>query len=94
MDCSAGATVLLPRFIRRPTAAEDLVRIYHGDPTGENRSSARDLELAYHRKVAHGVVSPLGRGTGRSPRKKKGCAALAGSPLIHKMPQRGSLLAL
>ena len=40
-------------------AGEELVGIYHSHPSGENRPSARDLELAYYPDVAYVIVSPL-----------------------------------
>jgi [CysO sulfur-carrier protein]-S-L-cysteine hydrolase len=39
-------------------AGEELVGIYHSHPSGENRPSARDLELAYYPEVAYVIVSP------------------------------------
>jgi proteasome lid subunit RPN8/RPN11 len=48
----------LMREIR--AVGEDLVGIYHSHPTGENRPSARDLDLAYYPEVAYVIVSPAG----------------------------------
>jgi proteasome lid subunit RPN8/RPN11 len=64
---SASATVYeiapadlfqLMREIR--AAGEELCGIYHSHPTGENRPSVRDLELAYYPEVAYVIVSPRG----------------------------------
>jgi [CysO sulfur-carrier protein]-S-L-cysteine hydrolase len=43
-------------------AGEEFVGIYHSHPAGENRPSARDLELAYYPEVAYVIVSPTGAG--------------------------------
>jgi proteasome lid subunit RPN8/RPN11 len=48
----------LMREIR--AAGEEFVGIYHSHPAGENRPSARDLELAYYPEVAYVIVSPRG----------------------------------
>jgi proteasome lid subunit RPN8/RPN11 len=48
----------LMREIR--AAGEEFVGIYHSHPAGENRPSARDVELAYYPEVAYIIVSPLG----------------------------------
>jgi proteasome lid subunit RPN8/RPN11 len=55
------APVDLFRLMREIRAAgEDLVGIYHSHPVGENRPSARDLELAFYPEVAYLIVSPSG----------------------------------
>ena len=55
------APVDLFRLMREIRAAgEELVGIYHSHPIGENRPSARDLELAFYPEVAYLIVSPLG----------------------------------
>jgi proteasome lid subunit RPN8/RPN11 len=37
----------------------DLLGIYHSHPTGENRPSARDIELAYYPGTPYFIISPL-----------------------------------
>jgi proteasome lid subunit RPN8/RPN11 len=37
----------------------ELLAIYHSHPTGENRPSARDIELAYYPETPYFVISPL-----------------------------------
>jgi len=48
----------LMRAIR--AAGEEFLGIYHSHPAGENRPSARDLELAYYPEVSYLIVSPSG----------------------------------
>jgi [CysO sulfur-carrier protein]-S-L-cysteine hydrolase len=37
----------------------DLLGIFHSHPTGENKPSARDIELAFYPDAAYFIVSPL-----------------------------------
>jgi desampylase len=37
----------------------DFLGIYHSHPTGENRPSARDIELAYYSEAVYVILSPL-----------------------------------
>jgi proteasome lid subunit RPN8/RPN11 len=37
----------------------ELLAIYHSHPTGENRPSARDIELAYYPETPYFIISPL-----------------------------------
>jgi len=40
------------------TQGLDFLGIYHSHPTGENRPSARDIELAYYSEAAYVILSP------------------------------------
>jgi len=40
------------------TRGLDFLGIYHSHPTGENRPSARDIELAYYSEAVYVILSP------------------------------------
>jgi proteasome lid subunit RPN8/RPN11 len=41
------------------TSGLELLGIYHSHPTGENRPSARDIELAYYPQTPYFIISAL-----------------------------------
>jgi proteasome lid subunit RPN8/RPN11 len=54
------APVEIFKMVRKMRASGlELLGIYHSHPRGENRPSARDIELAYYPETPYFIISPL-----------------------------------